>query len=108
MGQQTVMFKAGTKLFRIIKIKKQWFFCVYEVIKCEKSKHAPEYYSKLEIAPILTYDNIPYKSHTTLMIPNFCDPNGFWCHEDWDFIGIDENVVKEKYLELTKNENQES
>lgn len=97
--------KPGDLIYRVIKSKydNKWYYCIYEVIKYDYYNCTKRAY--IEIAPIITYYEAKYSSHTTIIFPCFEAWTSVW-RTPWDYISKDEFSAKEAYKQKIENENQ--
>lgn len=91
--------KYGDKIYRVVRSKEdgRWYFCVYDFIRVvsecidRSSRRTTEC---LEVAPVLTFYNSNYKSHSTFCISRKCDSDlvDFWVR-DWDYLSNNEQLA---------------
>ena len=102
--------KAGDKIYRVVKLHdNKWYFCVYECIRIVKCciNGIDTQQGWVEAAPILTFYNASYKSHSTFQFKH-SNPDILldeWVR-GWDYISDDEQLALAVYKEKTKDENQ--
>ena len=94
----------GKPIYRICHTGFGWQYCIYELIR---AFYSDEFNSGwIELAPIITYYNANYSSHSTFQIKNkFSDELSSWVR-DWDYITSDQYLAEKVYKEKNKNENQ--
>ena len=91
--------KHGDKVYRVVRSKEdgRWYFCVYDFIRVVSAvvditnKRTTEC---LELAPILTFYNSNYKSHSTFLISRKRDSDLINCWvREWDYISNNEQLA---------------
>lgn len=97
--------KPGDKIYRVIRNKfdGKWYFCVYEYIHAVV--HIGFTNAVIEVAPILTFYESNYKSHSTFQIKKFNDTLIDEWVRDWDYITNNEYLAISVYKEKIKDEN---
>ena len=97
--------KPGDKIYRVFRLEEtgKWYYCIYEYVRAVVTTGLG--CGWIEVAPILTFYNASYKSHSTIPIKHFHkDIIDEWVRS-WDYITSDEYLALAVYKEKTKDEN---
>ena len=98
--------KPGDKIYRVVKsYDKKWYFCVYEFVRLQFLKDRLDS-AWVEVAPILTFYESKYDSHSTFALNNYKpDLLDEWVRS-WDYLSNDEQLAMAVYRDKVQNENQ--